>query len=109
MQLSVAGPAESSKITHGPGKGIELLLECSVRPQPPGEEEAERLLDYTVTYWRRWLRRSRYQGRYRDVVERSALVLKLLTYQPTGALVAAPTTSLPESVGGARNWDYRYT
>jgi GH15 family glucan-1,4-alpha-glucosidase len=67
------------------------------------------LLDYTVAYWRNWLRRSRYQGRFREMVERSALVLKLLVYEPTGALVAAPTTSLPESVGGTRNWDYRYT
>ncbi len=109
QRFSVAGPAASAELTLGPGEGLDLLLEWSGRPQPPGEEEAERLLDYTVTYWRRWLRHSRYQGRYRDVVERSALVLKLLTYQPTGALVAAPTTSLPESVGGARNWDYRYT
>jgi GH15 family glucan-1,4-alpha-glucosidase len=78
-------------------------------PQPPAEGEADRLLDHTVGYWRDWLRRSRCQGRYREMVERSALVLKLLVYQPTGALVAAPTTWLPEFVGGARNWDYRYT
>jgi GH15 family glucan-1,4-alpha-glucosidase len=56
-----------------------------------------------VAHWRSWLRRSRYQGRYREMVERSALVLKLLVYQPTGAPVAALGTSLPESVGGARN------
>ncbi|HYV81842.1 MAG TPA: hypothetical protein VE979_27340, partial [Streptosporangiaceae bacterium] len=58
------------------------------KPEPPAEEEAGRLLDDTVAYWRSWLRRSRYQGRYREMVERSALVLKLLVYQPTGALVA---------------------
>ena len=108
-RFSVAGPAARAEVTLGPGESLDLLLEWGGRPQPPGEREAERLLDYTIGYWRRWLRRSRYQGRYRDVVERSALVLKLLVYQPTGALVAAPTTSLPESVGGARNWDYRYT
>ena len=56
-----------------------------------------------MAYWRNWLRRSRYQGRYREMAERSALMLKLLVYQPTGALVAAPTTSLPEFVGGTRN------
>ena len=109
QRFSVAGPAARAQVTLDPGESLDLLLEWGGRPQPPGEREAERLLDYTIGYWRRWLRRSRYQGRYRDVVERSALVLKLLVYQPTGALVAAPTTSLPESVGGARNWDYRYT
>ncbi len=62
-----------------------------------------------MTYWRKWVSRGTYQGRWREMITRSALALKLLTYEPTGAIVAAPTCSLPESVGGARNWDYRYT
>jgi GH15 family glucan-1,4-alpha-glucosidase len=63
----------------------------------------------TVEYWRRWISKCTYTGRWRETVHRSALALKLLTYEPTGAIVASPTCSLPEMIGGVRNWDYRYT
>ncbi|MEX2491237.1 MAG: glycoside hydrolase family 15 protein [Nitrospirales bacterium] len=73
------------------------------------EGQAEKLFKHTVDFWRQWLSKCTYTGRWREMVYRSALVLKLLTFQPTGAIVAAPTCSLPEGVGGVRNWDYRYT
>jgi GH15 family glucan-1,4-alpha-glucosidase len=67
------------------------------------------LFDDTVRFWHDWLARSTYVGRWREMVHRSAITLKLMTYAPTGGLVAAPTAGLPEQVGGERNWDYRYT
>lgn len=70
--------------------------------------EAERELQTTIDFWRDWSSHLRYQGPYRDVVLRSVLALKLMAYAPSGAIIAAPTTSLPEWIGGARNWDYRY-
>jgi GH15 family glucan-1,4-alpha-glucosidase len=73
----------------------------------PGE--IEDLFQSTVRFWRHWLARSTYNGRWREQVFRSAMTLKLMTYAPTGALVAAPTAALPEQVGGERNWDYRFT
>ena len=78
-----------------------------VRAWPPAEERG--LFDQTLTYWRDWIGQCTYDGRWREQVHRSALALKLMTYAPTGAIVAAPTCSLPESIGGERNWDYRYT
>jgi GH15 family glucan-1,4-alpha-glucosidase len=77
--------------------------------RPYSERETLAAFEATVGYWRKWVGQSRYRGRWREMVMRSALTLKLLTYAPTGALVAAPTTSLPEQLGGGRNWDYRYT
>lgn len=89
-----------------------VLAECDDAAQDLpclSEIEAEQAFRQTVDYWRHWLGQSHYRGRWREMVHRSALALKLLTFQPTGAIVAAPTCSLPESIGGERNWDYRYT
>jgi GH15 family glucan-1,4-alpha-glucosidase len=72
-------------------------------------EEGLSLLDSTLDYWRQWISKCAYVGRWREMVHRSALTLELLVYEPTGAIVAAPTCSLPEQVGGERNWDYRYS
>ena len=83
-----------------PDGGCEVLL---------SEDEAQELITKTQDYWHRWLSQCTYRGRWRETVYRSALALKLMTFEPTGAIVAAPTCSLPEGVGGERNWDYRYT
>jgi GH15 family glucan-1,4-alpha-glucosidase len=71
--------------------------------------EAWQLFNDTVRYWRTWLAQSTYEGRWRETLQRSAITLKLMTYAPSGGIVAAPTAALPEQVGGERNWDYRYT
>ncbi|HET6659845.1 MAG TPA: glycoside hydrolase family 15 protein [Rubrobacter sp.] len=85
---------------------IEAGEDCGICLSRMDEEE---IFMQTVEYWRRWLSKCTYTGRWREMVRRSALTLKLLTFEPTGAIVAAPTMGLPEGVGGERNWDYRYT
>ena len=88
------------------------LTSCSAEGEPPAPltlETARAAFDATRIYWHQWIRRSRYRGRWQQQVHRSAITLKLLTYAPTGAPIAAATMGLPEQVGGERNWDYRYT
>ncbi len=74
----------------------------------PSPRDPQRALDDTEAWWRSWSSRCSYKGRWRDAVVRSSITLKALTYGPSGGIVAAPTTSLPEKIGGVRNWDYRY-
>jgi GH15 family glucan-1,4-alpha-glucosidase len=108
----VDGGDVRARVTVGAGETATFVLdrvEPGEAPRPYSDADIDVAFEATVAFWRRWLRRSHYSGRWREMVGRSALALKLLTYAPTGAIVAAPTTSLPEVLGGARNWDYRYT
>ncbi|MCG5432122.1 glycoside hydrolase family 15 protein [Mycobacterium sp. MYCO198283] len=91
------------------GSAVFVLEVLGDHDAPPtGSDDVDELLTATTRYWRNWIGRSTYAGRWREMVERSAITLKLLSHEPSGAFIAAPTTSLPELVGGERNWDYRY-
>ncbi len=91
------------------GTALLALVDAGGGPRPrPTRDEIEARIDGTVASWRRWVRGHSYDGPWREAVERSLLALKLLICSSTGAIVAAPTTSLPEQIGGWRNWDYRY-
>ncbi|MFD7626713.1 glycoside hydrolase family 15 protein [Streptomyces sp. NPDC059851] len=93
----------------GQQRGLVLESAADGPPRQMRLAEYEELFHDTISYWRSWLAKSRYRGRWREAVERSAVTLKLMTYAPTGAVVAAPTAGLPEQLGGERNWDYRFT
>jgi GH15 family glucan-1,4-alpha-glucosidase len=103
----------ATDFTLGEGENVTFILRLLAEDDPlkccPDVGQAEELFRATVEFWRRWLSKCTYSGRWREFVQRSALTLKLLSFEPTGAIVAAPTCSLPESIGGQRNWDYRYT
>jgi GH15 family glucan-1,4-alpha-glucosidase len=124
-RVAVAGPNALALRTTATTRGVnlrtvsEFTLDAGERTsfvlswypshrEPPPAIDCEEALEDTCAFWREWLGNSTYHGRWEDAVLRSLMVLKALTYDPTGGIVAAPTTSLPEQIGGVRNWDYRY-
>ncbi|EPX64171.1 Glucoamylase [Cystobacter fuscus DSM 2262] len=111
-KLETDGKRVTSRFTLREGQSMVFVLTegapQSCARQAMGHESAEGLFRDTVIYWRHWLSQCTYRGRWRETVYRSALALKLMTFEPSGAIVAAPTCSLPESPGGGRNWDYRF-
>ncbi|MGH3035936.1 MAG: glycoside hydrolase family 15 protein [Gaiellaceae bacterium] len=111
MALGIEGDRVRARHALHPGERLYCSLSWAEGLRSPGDvDEAVKRLDATVRFWRAWLGRARLPDhRWRDPIQRSALVTKGLTYMPTGATVAALTTSLPETPGGERNWDYRYT
>ena len=99
----------AARFTVRAGERVRFVLTHRLSHQPPPQHvDPDRALRETVGYWEDWIDRCDYTGRWEDEVKRSLLFLKALTYRPTGGIVAAATTSLPEQIGGVRNWDYRY-
>ena len=113
MALADDSGAAVAEVLLGAGEAAAFVLATDLDEpddwQPDVAADVERALEEALIFWHGWLARSTYRGRWADTVHRSAITLKLLTYAPTGAFLAAATTALPEEIGGARNWDYRYT
>jgi GH15 family glucan-1,4-alpha-glucosidase len=111
LALGIEGNRVRARHVLGPGERAYCALSWAEELAAPQQvDEAEARIATTISYWRTWLSKARIPDhRYRAPIQRSALAIKGLTYMPTGAAVAAPTTSLPEAPGGERNWDYRYT
>ena len=108
---SSGGLSGRARVAAGQRFWVELSYRAEAKPDPSPIQasKADAELARTLKYWNDWEATCRYAGPHQELVRRSALVLKLLTFEPTGAVVAAPTTSLPEAIGGVRNWDYRFT
>ncbi|HLT09439.1 MAG TPA: glycoside hydrolase family 15 protein, partial [Micromonosporaceae bacterium] len=109
IRIVDGGVHATADLSVGDIGGVVMETSRDGRPAPTSPQGILRLFEETRDFWRAWIGRSRYRGRWREMVERSAITLKLMTYAPTGALVAAPTAGLPEQIAGERNWDYRYT
>jgi len=108
---SALGDGVTATIHMMEGVGVSFILRdlSDIHLEHPTKSLISDLQQDTLMYWSKWLRQCNYRGRFREVIERSLMILKLLTYEPTGAIIAAPTFSLPEDFGGSRNWDYRYS
>jgi GH15 family glucan-1,4-alpha-glucosidase len=112
VPMKVQGGAVVSEFTLGAGQTASFVLEdANAWPESSAiaPDYVAKAFKETMNFWRSWIRHSTYRGRWREMVNRSALALKLLTSHTHGAIVAAPTFSLPEELGGVRNWDYRFT
>jgi GH15 family glucan-1,4-alpha-glucosidase len=109
IQRTEQGVRAFATLVTGDVGGIVVETSPEGPAQVVSPDEIVRLFAQTRDFWRGWIGRSQYRGRWREMVERSAMTLKLMTYAPAGALVAAPTAGLPEQLGGERNWDYRFT
>jgi GH15 family glucan-1,4-alpha-glucosidase len=110
LRIKEASVTASFEVTRGASVAFIAAYRPSYkRPEAPiGPDRCEHLVEATDRYWREWAGRCVYEGPWKEQLVRSLLTLKALTYSPTGGIAAAPTTSLPESIGGVRNWDYRY-
>jgi GH15 family glucan-1,4-alpha-glucosidase len=110
LRLGFEGPRARARTTLHEGEKAFVALGWSEHPLPESYEEARKWLGRTARFWQQWLKHGTFPDHpLRAHLQRSALTLKGLTYAPSGAMVAAPTTSLPEAPGGDRNWDYRYS
>ena len=107
LQIEDATVSADFVAVEGARERLTLVWHLSYE-EPPAVEDADSALARTEAWWREWSGRCRYEGAYRDEVLTSLIALKAMTSERTGALIAAPTTSLPEEIGGVRNWDYRY-
>jgi len=107
--LEPSGMTHTAQFTVRAGERVPFVLTWfPAHEELPEAVSPEKALEETERFWREWMHDCAYEGGYPDAVRRSLVVLKALTYDPTGGIVAAPTTSLPELIGGGRNWDYRY-
>jgi len=107
-EFVVQGDSASANFSIAAGETRDFVMAANTEAERPPTARVDEFLAATQAFWSEWIGYCRYSGRYSEIVRRSALALKLMTFAPTGAIVAALTTSLPEGIGGERNWDYRF-